>query len=121
MTLLELTVVILVMLALVSVMFIGALAWRRGSDRALCIVQIQNVQKGIRCYANLYGYNQGETVLDLQSKVVGVSGFVESVPRCPANGTYNFGGDTIPLSGTLYMECDLATLQQHEPSTHSEW
>lgn len=121
MTLLELTVMILVMLTLITILFIGARAWKRGSDRTLCIMQIQNVQKGVRSYTNLYGHSEGDTVLDLQSKVIGLGRFVESVPRCPANGNYNFGGDTIPMVGTLYMDCDLATLQQHEPGNHSDW
>ncbi|MBC7981098.1 MAG: prepilin-type N-terminal cleavage/methylation domain-containing protein, partial [Armatimonadetes bacterium] len=34
MTLLELTVVILVLLSLISILFIGARAWKKGSDRA---------------------------------------------------------------------------------------
>ncbi len=33
MTLLELTVVILVLLSLIGILFIGARAWKRGSDR----------------------------------------------------------------------------------------
>ena len=44
MTLLELTVVILVLLSLISILFIGARAWKKGSDRAGCIMQIRNVQ-----------------------------------------------------------------------------
>jgi type II secretory pathway pseudopilin PulG len=50
MTLLELTVVILVLLSLITILFIGAQAWKRGSDRAICIINIQNVQKGVRGY-----------------------------------------------------------------------
>ena len=38
MTLIELTVVILVLLSLISILFVGARAWKRGSDRAGCII-----------------------------------------------------------------------------------
>ena len=34
MTLIELTVVILVLLSLISILFVGARAWKKGSDRA---------------------------------------------------------------------------------------
>ena len=59
MTLLELTVVIIVLLALISVMFVGARAWKRGSDRAGCVLTLRNVQVAARSYQNLYGYNYG--------------------------------------------------------------
>ena len=39
MTLLELTVIILVLLSLITILFVGAKAWKRGSDRAACILQ----------------------------------------------------------------------------------
>ena len=48
MTLLELTVVILVLLSLISVLFIGARAWKKGSDRAACILNIRNFQQAVR-------------------------------------------------------------------------
>ena len=43
MTLLELTVVILVLLSLISILFIGARAWKKGSDRAANIMNIRNL------------------------------------------------------------------------------
>ena len=53
MTLLELTVVILVLLSLISILFIGARAWKKGSDRAGCIMNIRNVQQGMRSFQNM--------------------------------------------------------------------
>lgn len=117
----ELTVVILVLLTLVTVLFFGAQAWKRGSDRALCIIHIQNVQKGVRSYANLYGFQEGDTAPGLQSRVIGLGRYVESTPICPGSGTYTFGADTVPLMGDLYMKCSLATTDQHEPNSHSDW
>ena len=48
MTLLELTVVILVLLSLISILFIGARAWKKGSDRSANIMNIRNVQQAVR-------------------------------------------------------------------------
>lgn len=121
MTLLELTVVILVLLSLVTVLFFGAQAWKRGSDRALCIIHIQNVQKGVRSYANLYGFQEGSTAPSLQSRVIGLGRYVENTPVCPGAGTYTFGGDQVPLMGELYMKCSLSTSDQHEPPVHPDW
>ena len=103
MTLLELTVVILVLLVLISVIFIGANAWKQGSDRTLCIMNLQNVQKGVRSFANLNGYNAGSTVSGLESQVIGLGRFVEAMPECPGDGSYTSGGDVIPSIGTLYF------------------
>lgn len=65
MSLLELTAVILVLLTLITILFIGAKAWKRGSDRAICIIHIQDVQKGVRSYSNLYAAEPGTTVSGL--------------------------------------------------------
>lgn len=125
MTLLELTVVILVLMTLITTLFFGAQAWKRGSDRALCIIHIQNVQKGVRSYANLYGFLPGAMAPNLQNQVIGLGRFVESTPVCPGNGGYTFGhasgNDTIPPVGELYMQCSLEGSDQHVPASHSEW
>jgi hypothetical protein len=124
-TLLELTVVIVMMLLLITVLFIGARAWKRGSDRAGCIMSIQSVQKGVRGYANLYGFNPGANAPNLQTQLIGIGRFVESMPICPGSGTYTFGqtfgANTIPPMGNLYMECSLASTQQHVPDVKSDW
>lgn len=125
MTLLEVTIVILVLMGLITALFFGAKAWKRGSDRALCIIHIQNVQKAVRSYSNLYAVSPGATVTNLQNQLIGLGRFVESTPTCPGNGTYSFGqtsgNDVIPPLGELYLQCTLAIAEQHEPPNHSDW
>jgi prepilin-type N-terminal cleavage/methylation domain-containing protein len=126
MSLLELTVVILVLLSLVAILFVGAQGWKRGSDRALCIVNIQNVQKGVRGYSNLYDIAPGSTVSGLKTKVIGIGRFVEAFPDCAAGGTYSFGASTggedrIPPIGQLYTDCDLKITQEHVPNNVDDW
>jgi prepilin-type N-terminal cleavage/methylation domain-containing protein len=53
MTLLELTVVILVLLSLISILFVGARAWKKGSDRAANIMNIRNCQQAMRGHQNM--------------------------------------------------------------------
>ncbi|MEO5716342.1 MAG: type II secretion system protein [Luteolibacter sp.] len=48
MTILELTVVILVLLALISILFVGATAWKKGADRAANLMNIRNCQQAMR-------------------------------------------------------------------------
>lgn len=125
MTLLELTVVILVLLSLISILFIGAQAWKRGSDRTLCIINIQNVQKGVRSFSNLYGYSPSQNVAGLQMRVIGLGKFVETTPVCPASGIYTygqaFGVNTIPPVGELYLSCSLSSSDGHIPSNFADW
>jgi type II secretory pathway pseudopilin PulG len=111
MTLLELTVVILVLLSLISILFIGARAWKKGSDRAGCIIQIRNVQQGIRSFANMNGLNPGDAVPggSWHALVIGPGLFVEREPLCAAGGVYAPAADgVIPAIGTLGIVCSMA-------------
>ena len=123
MTLLELTVVILVLLSLISILFIGARAWKKGSDRAGCVIQIRNVQQGVRSYANMTGLNPGTSVSGWNAMVIGSGKFVEKSPVCPATGTYTYAADTaIPAIGTLAVTCSLAASPTlHVPASYTEW
>jgi prepilin-type N-terminal cleavage/methylation domain-containing protein len=112
MTLLELTVVILVLLSLISILFIGARAWKKGSDRAASILQIRNVQQAVRSFSNMNGHNAGDTVATLQADIFGAGKFIENDPTAGSHpaGTgvaYVIAAPTvIPLVGTLYMTAD---------------
>jgi type II secretory pathway pseudopilin PulG len=121
MTLLELTVVILVLLSLISILFIGARAWKKGSDRAGCIMNIRNVQQAVRSYANMNGHNPGATVATLNADVIGTGKFVEKTPECPGGGTYSDQGSTVPIVGSLYMTCSLSGSEGHVPSEYTDW
>lgn len=125
MTLLEMTIVILVLMSMVSLLFAGSRAWKAGADRSNCIVQISSVQKALRGHCNMHGHSIGDTVTDLQSQLIGYGKYVSTTPICPAAGSYTFGeefgADIIPPLGTLYMQCSLADSREHEPSEYSEW
>jgi len=125
MTLLEMTVVILVLMSLISLMFIGTRAWKRGADRAQCIIQIRNVQKGMRCHANYHGLDPGSTTTNLKDQVIGFGRYVETTPQCPGSGVYQYGTmhgiDTIPPLGVLYMDCSLAGSRDHVPEENADW
>ncbi len=121
MTLIELTVVILVLLSLISILFVGARAWKRGSDRAGCIMNIRNVQQGMRSFQNMNGHNPNTTVVGAQAEIIGAGKFVEVQPTCPAAGVYTIGGDNLPDVGFLYMTCSLSGTMDHVPSTFADW
>ena len=129
MTLLELTVVILVLLSLISILFIGARAWKRGSDRATSILQIRNVQQAVRSYSNMNGKNAGETVTGLQGEIFGAGQFIENDPTAgthPAGGGHQYAiaaPTVIPAVGTLYMEVTGPDAVDYmpDPLTVADW
>jgi len=119
MTLLELTVVILVLLSLISILFIGARAWKRGSDKAGCIMNIRNAQQAVRSYANMNAKNPTEAVTGLKGIIVATGSFMETEPTCPGDdAAYTGWSDTIPDVGTLWVTCgnaDAAIQPTHIP------
>ncbi|MBK1827046.1 hypothetical protein [Haloferula rosea] len=123
MTLLELTVVILVLLSLISILFIGARAWKKGSDRAGCIMNIRNAQQAVRSYANMYNIPNGTNTQVPAGELVGAGKFLETAPVCPAGGSYTdlTGAITPPAVGTLAMTCSLATSENHVPDDLQGW
>lgn len=127
MTLIELTVVILVLLSLISVLFIGARAWMRGSDRANAALLVRSAQQGVRSHANIMGVDSGDIAVTwptalgtLRNEVFGAGKYVENgttaagvqkadgvLPDHPGNEENQAfeldSADEVPALGTLYM------------------
>ena len=122
MTLLELTVVILVLLSLISILFIGARAWKKGSDRAANILNIRNVQQAVRAHSNVRGMNIGDALAS--SEIVGTGKYFNAVNAPNTDITYTYG-TTIPNYGTLYLIAAYAgtTSADYAPaaSSYTEW
>jgi type II secretory pathway pseudopilin PulG len=126
MTLLELTVVILVLLTLIGILFIGARAWKNGADRSACILTVRNAQNAIRAYANTRGLDEGANIpggLSREAAITGPDNYFTSWPECPGGGSY--GGQeltTIPMPGVVLMACNWGTPEDnHMPTEHANW
>jgi len=122
MTLLELTVVILVLLSLISILFVGARAWKKGSDRAACILNIRNVHQAVRGHQNMANKTSSDTIDP--DEIIGTNGYVQNAPVCPAGGTYelatNYPSTTVALTAAVYT-CDKAADLQHVPTSVEGW
>ena len=107
MTLLELTVVILVLLSLISILFVGARAWKKGSDRSANIMNIRNAQQAVRGHANMR--NLAETTgACTEDDIYGVAddgvGAYLRKPTPPAAEITSYtGGTVVPAVGTLWL------------------
>lgn len=125
MTLLELTVVILVLLSLISVLFVGARAWKKGSDRAACVLNIRNAQQAVRGYANMNNLSEGATFTE--SEVFGAGKVMNNAVadlKCPQEGAGAYeaaASGTVPNVGTLYLACDAAVSDSHVPTEYANW
>ena len=116
MTLIEITLVIAVLLGLISVLFIGVAAYKQGSDRAKCILNIATVQKAVRSYCNLYELSDNNPVTGTADPLVvgdiaGTGKMIETVPSCPSAGTYTFG-TVVPSASIAYLTCSIG---DHRP------
>ena len=118
MTLLELTVVILVLLSLIGILFIGARGWKRGTDRAGCILNHRITQQAVRSYQNMYGFSSGQPI-DMSDKLIGPDKFLTE-PVCPSGGTYTYL-PYIPLPSELAVQCSLLGSDRHVPDRINDW
>ena len=134
-TLLELSVVIGVILSLASVTFAGANAWKNGTGRTQCIVNIRNVQQAVRCYQNVHGFNPGTLAASYDgnqsiARQLYDREYIRSqtynqilgTEQCPGGGTYQVADiQRFPLPGELFIRCSLAESQDHMPETGRDW
>ncbi len=123
MTLLELTVVILVLLSLISILFIGARAWKKGSDRAANILNIRNVQQAVRAHANVRGLQTSDACP--VSDIIGTGKYLNTVNPPITDITYGYGS-TVPAMGDLYLTATYANTDDaatYGPTagSYSEW
>ena len=101
MTLLELTVVILVLLSLISILFIGARAWKKGSDRAANILNIRNVQQAVRGHANIRGLAEGAALP--ATDILGAGKYLNTPVAPNTFITYTTPAEFVPIVGVLYL------------------
>lgn len=87
--------------------------WKKGSDRAGCIMNIRNAQQAMRSYQ---GMNNADWVT--KEMLVGPDNFLEIEPVCPRGGTYTWGQGPVPPVGDLMLHC---TCEGHEPTSTVGW
>ena len=103
MTLLELTVVILVLLSLISILFVGARAWKKGSDRSANIMNVRNVQQAARGYENMNQLSVGAAIPSA-TVLFGDDGYLKA-PTPPAGGeaaAYTYS-DVVGAPGDIFV------------------
>ena len=112
MTILEMTVVIVLLMALVSILFVGATAWRKGTDRSTNLLNLRNCQQAMRGSQNMA---MDQTLTAFTTGAVGSTNPTElqSYMRFPthinggnaasATNIFYVGGTTYTARGTLWL------------------
>lgn len=114
----EITLVVAVLLGLISVLFLGVAAYKKGSDRATCILNISGVQKAVRSYANLYQLEFGDPIAKTQ--IVGPNKMIETEPTCTGQGVYTYR-ETIQPVGSVHLTCEINGMEEHKPTSSAGW
>lgn len=117
-TLTELTLVVSVILGLITILFLGVSAYKKGSNRAMCILNISSVQKAVRSYQNLYQLENGDE-LELET-LAGTGKLIETLPICPSGGNYDDSLSEVPGLGIAYLRCSLGD-SGHAPKSTEGW
>lgn len=129
MTLIEITVVILVLLTLIAVLFIGANIYKKGADRAACILNIRNIHQAVRADQNLENKNEGDLLVGTILGEAGSGAYFETVITCPsAGGAYTVVTNYPPI-GTVGAYCvelggandELPEKHFPDPTTTNSW
>jgi prepilin-type N-terminal cleavage/methylation domain-containing protein len=101
MTLLELTVVILVLLSLISILFVGARAWKKGSDRSANIMNLRNAQQAMRGYQNMIPSPPADPTT-IPFTTTELADYIK-LPVAPNTDITYTPGATVTAVGTLWL------------------
>ena len=116
MTLLELTVVILVLLSLITILFVGARAWKKGSDRSANIMNIRNCQQAMRGYQNMYEKKVGDAFTETE-----LTDYVK-MPVAPNEDLTYTAGTQITETGELWLQVEDADGgYTPDPALYAAW
>ncbi len=118
MTLIEVTLVLSTLLGLVGVAFVGTTSYKNGANRALCVHQVANVQKAMRCYCNFYELEPCQPIPDLKKRIIQDSKFFYVEPTCPSKGVYTYFKGSVPNIGELFIQC---SIPDHSPKNTYSW
>ena len=105
-------------LMILSILFVGARAWKKGSDRARCIINQRMIQQSVRAY-QAHHFLSDYSSIDIEA-LKAETGLSSSAFICPAGGNLELP-HSVPPVGILASPCPHAADLQHAPTDHSNW
>jgi hypothetical protein len=115
------------LLTLIAVLFIGANIYKKGANRAACILNIRNIHQAVRADQNLTKRNVGDDLA--VATIMGTAdSYIEVSPSCPTDGIIYTLAPTYPATGTVAATCtnngeNGGTISDHlpEPGDTTGW
>jgi len=109
------------------VLFIGANIYKKGADRAACILNIRNIQQAVRADQNLNNKREGEPIYgNIMDSQVGTGGltdqYFEEEVLCPEDTEavgYTWASANYPVLSSTAVSCAIDT--NHAPNDTSGW
>jgi len=95
------------LIGLVSVLFTVVSAYKKGTDREMCISAMTSIQKATHGYANLHQLHPGDPAPSLMTILMS-EGYHSNLEGCPAQGTYTYNS-TIPSGEQAVVTCSIST------------
>ena len=132
MTLIELTVVIIVLLTLISVLFFAGTAYIKASNRTACLANQATFQKAMRGYATLNQIEAGSSTAISWTTDIQADGFIGDITsmECPTAKVVYDPETTNVAQGTQVAPCEDPTYapnggadadEQHVPADIGNW
>lgn len=135
MTLIELTVVIIVLLTLISVLFFAGTAYIKASNRTACVANQATIQKAVRGAQSLNQKDGGSAIADWTADIVTPGYIGATLPKCPTNDLDYTEPANYPIQGTRAAICPDGTYggaagdvfvknadpELHIPSNYTNW
>lgn len=125
MTLIEISLVVALLLSLIAILFLGIAAYKKGADRAKCVIQLSSVQKAVRSHQNMFDGIAGQPLVHTTT-LMGPGLYFETVLNCPDTATPGAYAYTAvyPAVGAQYVACSLAggtTLHAPSAAAVASW
>ena len=86
--------------------------------RAICILNIRNVQQAVCAQQNLQGLRIGDKIQ--WNQIFGKGRFIVKRPTCPCGGTYIYV-KTFPKVGITAVRCSYGEIGRHRPDSTKGW
>lgn len=124
-TLIEMTIVILIILSLIGVLFIGFKFYKDGADKATCLARISNAQKEVRSYQNMKLQTTDDDIVPSVMATAGLT-TIQQIETgkdnlCPGGGSYAIAAK-FPAVGTAAVTCSGGAADNlHKPESTDGW
>ena len=102
---------VITIFSFIPILFVGARAWKKGSDRAACLMNQRAIEQVVINYQTAKGLKPGDP-LNIQEAITANGGAPIST-TCPAGNTLSIS-PTIPAEGGSAVTCP-----EHDLSTYS--